>query len=273
MKRVLFWAALLLSGAAVVGLGLSGSAGPARVKRAPRHVLTNVDIANILTGPERYRHRAVDFSGQIAAEPEYDKDGTHMQVYVAYGAKSIYIIVDYPATLEIARGDFVNIRGRVGEPFAGATEEKGGRLSTFRVSAGKISGASAEQALAPPKTVWAAKTRQVWRRIEVGVERVEFADTETRFYVMVGNKGPEAIVNQVFNSQAAQAGKMLSPEPGRPGYKELAVDLPSGSSDRGVLVFPPMAPDATVNLALHVSGSGWEHVFSFILRPSRSSPR
>jgi len=267
MKRTLALAVLLLAGAVAGRLFLVRAPGPAKTKPASGQVLANRDIANILLSPRGYRDRAVRFFGRVAADPEYDSEGTHIQVYVVYGAKNTNIVVDYPATLEITQGDFIALRGRVGEPFTGVTDS-GERLSTFRVDAAKVRGASAEQALAPPDVVRAGKTSRVWRDVEVSVERVEFAAAETRFYMKVDNRSAEAIVNQIFNCQASQGARLLGLQPNRiANYKELAVDLPGGSSDRGVLVFPALKPGRAIGLVLNVSSSGREHAFSFKLRP------
>jgi len=227
--------------------------------------LTNSDMQKTLDQPSRYTGRQINIYGQVAKDPEYDSEGTHMQVYLVSGANDYYVVADYPARLEKDAGDFINIKGRVGDTFIGRTDD-GLELKTIRVTAATIVPSTPEKVLAPAIKVQKTKMKRVAGYVSITIDRVEFADFETRFYVKLGNQGTGPAIIHLFNSYVNNDGDMMSLQPNQAaGYKEIPIDLPAGAQDEGVLVFPAMKPNTPIKLILGISGAGWERELKFDL--------
>jgi len=240
---------------------------PSRPVETPKlATLTTDDISAAIKDPVAHEGRKVEIDGQIAKDPEYDQDGTHLQIYLISGGMEADVIVRYPNYLEVTQGDFVKITGSVIGPFTGATSD-GGKIETVEIKGNLIVPATMEAVLAPARATWAG-TKQEEKDLSVTVDKVEFADSETRLYLSARNGGDSSIVIQVSNTFLRQGSDLYGPRSEVPtGYKELPVDLSPGSSGAGVMIFPPLDESIPVDFSLAVSGPGWEKSFDFALRP------
>jgi len=266
MKRFLIGVLLfILLGAAL----LLTAPRPAPKKSANNPRLTNRDMSNILRDPRHFVGRRIDLNGQVAQDPQYDRSGTHVQIFVVFERVNTYIIGDYSATLEVTQGDFINARGLVTDTFKGVTDD-GHKLETVRVRVDKVRSTTPENALAPALKTWTPGLTEVDHNVSVSLDRVEFAATETRFYLKIRNGASEPIVTHLYNSEATQARRRYGLQPNPiAGYKEMPVDLASGVDETGVLVFPVMTAGKPLKLSLGLSGSGWEGRVEFKPKPGR----
>lgn len=240
-----------------------------RKKTEESRWLTNRDIGRILRDPRRFTGRRIDIDGRVAQDPQYDRAGTHFQIFVVFEGANTYVIGDYPATLEVTEGDFINARGLITGTFKGTTDDGDG-LETVRLRVDKVRPTTPENALAPALKTWTPGLTEVDHDVSASLDRAEFAATETRFYVTIRNAAQEPIVTHLYNSEVTRARRHYSLQPNPiAGYKEIPVDLASGAGETGVLVFPAMAADEPLTLSLGISGSGWEGRVEFKAKPGR----
>lgn len=252
----------------LVGFALWGrpAAEVGRVAAAP--VLTNQTISQAIARPAAGAGNwRVSVDGRVVGDPQYDGEGTHVQLFLATGRQGVDIIVDYPLTLELTDGDFIHVRGKVAGAFS-ATTESGARLKTIRVAAKKITPSSGEAALAPALATRPGPGRRETNDVTIVLERLEFAAIQTRAYVRAINRTPGGIVVHLFNSQISQRGReFLFQQYPQGRYVELPVDVGAGAEVSGVLVYPPLSPKAPLRLTIGVSGAGWEADFKFDSKP------
>lgn len=88
--------------------------------------------------------------------------------------------------------------------------------------------------------------------VKVTVEKVEFAEEETRVYVKAENNSSDTVNIYAFDAEAIQDGKQigLSDEAYAAGYDELEDTISAGSSDTGIILFKKMDPDQSFKLQL-----------------------
>ena len=230
--------------------------------------LDNGEIVQIIGKGEIPEGRPVSISGRITADPEYNVDGTHLQVFVESGAKEADLIVRLDGNIEVTQGDYVTIEGALGGRFVGETED-GGSIDMLEIIATSIGSAAAEGVLAPASTVWEPQAKKEEAGVTVSVNKVEFARAETRVYITARNAGEATAVIQVFNSFIKQSDRFFEPQAELPeGYPEVPVDLSAGAAGAGVIVFRQLDDDTPLEFSLTVLGGTGESVFDFELEPS-----
>ncbi len=246
---------------------------PSTTDSAPRDVsalppLDNGEIVQIIGKGEIPEGRPVSISGMITADPEYNVDGTHLQVYVESGSKEADLIVRFDGNIEVTQGDYVAIEGALGGRFVGETQD-GGSIDMLEIIATSIGSAAAEGVLAPASTVWEPQAKKEEAGVTVSVDKVEFAKAETRVYITARNAGEATAVIQVFNSFIKQSDRFFEPQAELPeGYPEVPVDLSAGAAGAGVIVFRQLDDDTPLEFSLTVLGGTGENVFDFELEPS-----
>ncbi len=240
--------------------------GPQDVSVLPP--LENAEIVRVLGKIKIPEGRPVSISGRITADPEYNVDGTHLQVFVESGAKEADLIVRLDGNIEVTQGDYVTIEGALGGRFVGETED-GGSIDMLEIIATSIGSAAAEGVLAPASTVWEPQAKKEEAGVTVSVNKVEFARAETRVYITARNAGEATAVIQVFNSFIKQSDRFFEPQAELPeGYPEVPVDLSAGAAGAGVIVFRQLDDDTPLEFSLTVLGGTGESVFDFELEPS-----
>lgn len=239
--------------------------GPLDVSALPP--LENAEIVQVMGATETPEGRPVSVTGRVLADPEYNVDGTHLQVNVGSEAGDADLVVRIDANIEVTQGDYLAIEGAVGGRFVGETEN-GGSIDMLEIIAVSITPIAAEGVLAPASTVWESRAEKEEADVTVGVEKVEFAEAETRVYVTARNAGETPAVIQVSNSYIKQSDRFFEPKVELPeGYQEVPIDLFAGAAGAGVIVFPPLHEGTGLEFSLTVLGSAGETAFDFELEP------
>jgi len=229
--------------------------------------LENAEIVQVIGATGTPEGRPVSITGMITADPEYSVDGTHLQVYVESGSREVDLVVRFDANIEVTKGDYVAIEGVLGGRFVGEMED-GGSIDMLEIIASSIEPVAAEGIVAPASTVWEPRTEKEEADMTVKVDRVEFAEAETRVKITIRNAGETAAVIQVSNSFIKQSDLFFEPQVELPeGYREVPVDLSAGAAGAGTIVFPALDEDTALEFSLTVLGGAGESAFDFELEP------
>jgi len=77
----------------------------------------------------------------------------------------------------------------------------------------------------------------------VTLQKVEFAEQETRVYLKVDNNGSDNFSVYSFNSKITQDGKQFGEQDNwEAEYPQIQTDLLVGNSTEGIIVFPTLEP-------------------------------
>jgi len=254
---------LVLFATVAVLLGVAGCGGSGSSSKSDTSARTATEAAessehftrsnwDILNGdPEGYKGASVDIVGQVFLPPERDKDGVYFQMYADPKNAEWNTVVGYgdPA-FRVKEDDFVRIQGTVAGKLEGENAF-GANLTVPVVRADSIKMVDATAAASPAiKTL--PRQRQSQAGITVTVQKVEFAEDETRVFVAVKNGSSAKFSMYESEAKAVQRGRQY--ESTYSGdYPELSSDLLPGAYTSGVVVFPKIRPNA--GLDLHLEGS------------------
>jgi hypothetical protein len=215
----------------------------------------NWDVLN--SDPEGQKGASVDIVGQVFLTPERDQDGVYFQMYADPKNAEWNTVVGYAdPTFRVKADDFVRVRGTVSGKFEGENAF-GADLTVPVVLADSVKVVDAVAAASPAiKTL--PRQQQSQAGITTTVQKVEFAEDETRVFVAIKN-GSSAKYNFYSSSAlAVQRGRQYESTYSGADYPELSSTILPGAYTSGVIVFPKMRPKAGLDLHLEGSSSNYD---------------
>lgn len=199
------------------------------------------ELEMLYTDADMFKGMYVKLTGKIFADIEQDEDGIYFQMWqdpknnkkntiVAYADKSKGIKTD----------DFVRIEGRVIGTFKG-TNLYGAEIKAPQILATNVEISSYKDIIAPTiKEVTLGEKTQVQYGYEVSVEKVEFAEEETRVYIKIINNGSSKFNLYSHSAIVVQDGKQFEPDTMnyQANYPKIQSSLLQGSTTEGIILFP-----------------------------------
>jgi hypothetical protein len=209
----------------------------------------NWDLLN--SDPDAYKGASVDVVGQIFLPPERDEGSVYFQMYADPKNSEWNTIVSYAdGSLRVKEDDFVRVRGTVVGKFEGENAF-GAALTVPVVTADSIRIVDATAAASP--AVRTLPRRQIAQAgITITVQKVDFAEDETRVFLAVKNGSRSQFNLYSSSGKAVQRGRQFESTYSSGDYPELSSEILPGVFTSGVIVFPPMGPNA--GLEIHLEG-------------------
>jgi hypothetical protein len=255
--------ALLATVGACGGSGDEKSAGTAASSQPPppasesseHFTRSNWDLLN--SDPDSYKGASVDIVGQVFQPPERDEGVTYIQMYADPKNLEWNTIVTYQDSgLRLREDDFVHVRGTA----AGKVEGEnafGAKLTLPVVTADSIRVVDATAAASP--AIRTLPRRQIVQAgITITVQKVEFAEDETRVFLAVKN-GSSAQFNFYGSSgKTVQGGRQYESTFSSDDYPELSSEIVPGAFTSGVIVFPKMRPSGGLEVYLEGSSENYD---------------
>ncbi len=204
--------------------------------------LSDSEIKELYTNPDKFEGRTVTLSGQVFSEPEYDESGVYFQMFIDVENAEGNTIVAYPdPDFELESDDYVKLTGAVAGTFEG-TNAFGGTVTAPQIIATELEKSSYAEVVAPAlKTVELDDATGTQYGYTVSVTKIEFAENETRVYVTVNNNGSDTFSLYSFDAKVIQDGKQYEEESNYDAdYPEVQSDLLPGATTEGIITFPAM---------------------------------
>lgn len=202
------------------------------------------ELQDLFTSPDKYEGKYAKLSGQILVDPEKDGDEIALQVWNDPQNAERNFIVYYKGELNVKTNDYIEVDGRIGGAFKGENV-LGGEMTVPIIEADTVETKSYIDAIVPTVKELAPNVSSEQHGLSVTVDKVEFADAETRLYLTIKNDGKENASYGVYNVRIIQDGKQIEQDQSsissyEGGYPELSYDVTPGASTSGILVFPPI---------------------------------
>ena len=195
------------------------------------------NIANMYKNPEEYKYHCFTLTGKVFNVVGMSDGQLHFQMNqdTENAENNTYVI--YDDDIKLSEDDYVIVTGTVQ-----GTEEYenmlGGTVETVMFHASSVEVVDYKDAVAPTLKEVQVNESKTQYGYKVTVEKVEFAEKETRVYVKVDNGGKSTVSIYAYDAIAVQNGKQYQHEDNwEAEYPELQSDLRSGNSTEGVLVF------------------------------------
>lgn len=254
-KRIL---AILLAGMMAIsatacgGSGDTSSGGTPQNEAEPEYV---DNIKAVASDPDAYAGKYIKFSGKASVTDETDET-YGLQVYVDPDYNDS-VLVEVPKDLvsdSISTDDYLSIDAKIEGAFEGQTVM--GVDSTWaRLTAIAVEKTTYMEAFAPTVKELSPNVSVDQNGFVVTVDKVEYADSETRVYLTVTNNSGYNTSYGVYSIRLIQDGQQIEQDQSSSSaymgdYPQLSYDVSAGASTSGVLVFP--AIDQTKNFQVIV---------------------
>lgn len=169
---------------------------------------------------------------------ETDESGVYFQGFQDYLNYENNVVVAYTGDVEIKEDDYVKIKGNIMGKFEGENVV-GGKVTAMQVKAETIEKMSYKDIFAPTlKEVEVNQTKNQ-KGYSVTIEKIEFAQKETRIYVKMANNGKSEFNLYKFNAKIKQGKKQYETQDNYDAdYEELPSDLIPDTEASGIIVFP-----------------------------------
>ena len=226
--------ALLIVFALVLCLGLAACGD--ETDTSP---ISDSEIGQLFASPDDFEGRTFEFTGRVL-QVEKDSDGLAIQAYYDIENYDKNVITYYSdASLKVAEDDFISVKGTILGEFTGENAF-GGTVSAPMVEAKSVKIVDYQTAVAPAKKELTLTNQTVEQSgYSVTIDKVEFAESETRVYVTVTNNGSATFSLYAFDAKLVQDGKQIDAQDNfEAEYPEISSDLKVGASTSGIVCFP-----------------------------------
>ena len=253
-------AALMLCGTLVLtgcGGGSDADTAPEATQEEAPAPLTEDEVKQWLDGAEGFVGRTATVTGQVF-NAEHDGDLHSYQIYTDpdnyEGNTIIQISGENPG---LSTDDFVRATGTIEENFTGENAF-GGEVTATAMTADTIEKVTYQEAVAPTLTqVDLAQTVEA-SGYSVTVDKIEFAEKETRVYVTLSNNGAGRFSLYDYDAVVIQDGQQYNVQDNYiAGYPTINNELAQGASLSGIVCFPHLEAKS-MQLQMHGYSDNYE---------------
>lgn len=215
--------------------------------------LTKTIFNNLKGNPDKYDGYAVSFVAKVFNVVGIDEDGwVHFQVYqdIENSENAMYV---YASTSEkIEEDQFVRISGLSDGLYEG-TNAFGGKISQPTIYARECELVSYTEAVSKTIKEVPVNETQTQYGYSITVQKVEFAEKETRIYIKVENGGKSKFSLYEWDVEVEQDNKQYEYQTNYDAdYPELKDDLRPGNTTEGIITFPALKIE---DFKIYIEGS------------------
>lgn len=224
--------------------------------------LSESEIKELYTDPDRFTGRTVSLVGKVFSQPEKDQSGIYFQMFSdAENNEGNTIVAYMDPDFEVEDGDYVKLTGIVQGKFEGSNAY-GGTITAAQILATTVEKSSYVDVVSPAlKTLTSDNTTLTQHGYSVSLTKIEFAEQETRLYVTVTNGGKDKFNLYSFNAKIVQDGKQYEEQTNYDAdYPEVQTDLLPGTTTEGIIVFPKLE-QKSLQVVLEASSEDYHEDF------------
>lgn len=202
------------------------------------------EIKDIFSSPDKYEGKYVQIFGKVFTDPEKDGDDYALQAWNNTQDAENDFVVYYTRNDDIKVDDYIVVDGKISGKFQGENVF-GTEVTCPLIEADSIEIISYMDAVVPTTKQLTPNVSSEQHKLKITVDKIEFADIETRVYMTVLNDGKENASYGMYDIRIIQDGKQIeqddsSNSPYEGNYPELSYDVTPGASTSGILVFPAL---------------------------------
>lgn len=257
MKKIM--SVFILTVVLSLSLSACGGGGNPKVDVDNLEYIENSEVASLYSNAVAFENRGVRFHGKIFSLEEYENYRA-LQVWVdVNGDNKNTIVLDFNSEKNYENEDFIFVDGFVRGEHEGENA-LGGKVSAPSIEAIEIKKSNYIDAFSP--TVKAIEVNQEIDQYgaKIILEKVEFADNETRLYITISNETNDKFNIWTHSAKVIQESKQYEKEYNFDSdYPEIQSDLESGVKTEGILNFPKLDKDlGELRFIIDGSSSNWD---------------
>ncbi len=262
--------AIILIAATVISLaacsGDTKDSGNDSSEPKEKEYISEDEISDLFSNPDNFKDKYVKMTGKIFTDPETDGDTVALQIWQNPKDSSNNFIVYCDKNPELTTDVYVSVDGKIEGTFEGENM-LGGSVTAPLIQADSVEIMSYIDAMVPTlqsETPENAVSEQ--NGISLKIDKVEFAEAETRIYLTETNTSSDKFSMFVYSIKLVQNGQQIEQDSSSMSsydgnYPELSSEILPGASSSGILVFPPVN---TADFQLYAEGmsDNWEIEFA-----------
>lgn len=217
-------------------------------------VVTEEDFNDMYHHPKDYKGYEVEFTGQVFFDPERDDSSVYLQVYANPSQLDQNVIVTFDdPDFDVKMDDYVEVKGIVKDEFKGENLF-GETITAPLVEASSIEVVDYITAVAPTIKEVSVEETIDQHGMEVTLQKIEFAENETRVYMKVINNTKDTVYFDNYGTKLISGSSQYEVGDNfESGLPELPYDILAGVEAEGVLTFPAIE-EHSGNFSLHAEG-------------------
>lgn len=240
----------------LMAIGLSACGGTASNSSSEDKEPEYVDnIKAVASDPDAYKGKYIKFCGMVSPVDE-DENTYGLQVYLDTNYNdSVLVVVPKDISPEpFSSDEYVKIDAKINGAYDGETVI--GAESTWALlEAISIEKITYMEAFAPAIKEISPNISSEQNGLTVTVDKIEYADSETRIYLTISNNSEDTISYGAYSIRLIQDGQQIEQDTASESsymgnYPQLSYDIAAGASTSGIVVFP--AIDQTKDLQVIV---------------------
>lgn len=256
---------LLLTGCGSSGKGSSASTGQTGAEPAPE--MTAEEVQKWTGGSTEFTGRRATVAGQVF-NIQRDGDTIAYQIHTDPTNYDGNTVIAYQGDDPgISKNDYIRATGTVADRM-NYENAFGASMSAALLKADTIEKSSYEEVAAPARVTIEPNITSEHNGYSVTLSKVDFADNETRFHVIVTNNGAGKLSVYDYSAVVVQNGRQFNTENNfHADYPTINNQVAIGATVEGVICFPAME-QASMQLQLkgysdnyQADGSGFDFVF------------
>lgn len=235
---------------------LTGCGGEEKPKEPEEIVyLEEADIKGLFTNPDEYKGKYVKLSAQLYDAPQKDGDTIAIQAWHDIANVDQNFIAYTDSAEGIENQDYVFVDGKIDGSFKGENAF-GGEVACPLIVDAKVTKGSYMEIVTPTIAEISPAVSQDQNGIVVTVDKVEYAEDETRLYVTINNGTDYNYTCGVYSAKLIVNGKQMDINNmsqtlyNTPELTELSYDVMAGTSSSGTIIFPAIEQNTPFQFVL-----------------------
>lgn len=228
-----------------------GSSRPATSQAtSSKETIKNDKLVQLMADPEKYKGYPAEITGKIFNGIKTQDGISQFQIWGDPKNNNGNMIVFTKDPASLKEGDFVNIKGTISGKLEGKNAF-GATITSVGINSNVIEKLNPMDVLAPTKQKVDVNKINDQNGYSITLQKIEFAESETRAYIQVKNDTKGKINFWSYNTKAIQGNKQFEQASNyEADYPEVQPELLSGVVSEGVITFKPL--DASVKSAQFV---------------------
>lgn len=244
----------------LVACGTDASSGePTTAKQEPKEPVAESEFVELFSNPSDFKDRPIQITGKVFGDVEKDENGIYFQMWQNPQDVTGNVVVGcLDTSIELSENDYVKVNGVVQEAFEGENAF-GGVVTAPMILADTVTVSSYMEIESPTlKTITPKDATNQQHKCSVTVDKIEFAEKETRVYVTAINNSKENMSFYTFNTKLVQGSSQYEEQTNYDAeYPEVASDILPEVTSSGIIAFPPIDPDEDFQIHMEFSNEDY----------------
>ena len=227
-------------------LSIIPSCGSDSSDSGKKEYVKDSEVSKVFKSPDEYEGKYIKLGGKVF---NTDRDGDTLALQCWHDVENSEedFIAYMNSEEKFSSDDFVMVEGKIEGEYEGENAF-GGEVTCLEISADKMTKSTYQEVAAPTLETKEVNKKQTQGDVTLKITKVEYAEKETRIYVVVNNKSKYDA--DVFTSSAivVQDGKQFEADSNYEADYPDVGEIAAGVRKEGIICVKPIDPEKKAKL-------------------------